>query len=94
MGFIAAACDSEVAKIDNIVTSIVFVSTYLYQFVVASADDLELIKVRSDSHGRDPVRVSVGTLDGVEGVTDDVPDLDGLVTRARYDHTVVTGEIA
>lgn len=65
--------------------------TDLDELVPASGDDDGVLGVRGEANAGDPLGVAlVG--DGVLAVTEGVPQLDGAVTGARDDLTVVGGE--
>jgi hypothetical protein len=67
------------------------VSTDLDELVPTSGDDDGVLGVRGEANARDPLGVAlVG--DGVLAVTKGVPQLDGAVTGAGDDLTVVGGE--
>ena len=68
-----------------------FKRTYLDEFVPASGDDDGVLGVGAEAHARNPLGVAlVG--DGVLAVSKSVPELDGAVTGAGNDLTVVGGE--
>lgn len=65
--------------------------TYLDKLIPARGDNDGVLRVRAEAHARNPLSVALVS-DGVLAVTQGVPELDGTVTRARNDLTVVGGE--
>jgi len=63
----------------------------LHGSVPAARDDDRVGDVRRESHARYPITVRILS-DGVFALSESVPQLDGLVSRARHDLTIVGRE--
>lgn len=66
-------------------------TTYLDELVPAGRDDHGVLGVGAEADARDPVGMAL-LGDGVLAVAEGVPELDGLVPRARNDLAVVGRE--
>lgn len=66
-------------------------TAYLHVFVPAGRDDDRRVRVRTESDARHPVAVSL-ILDCVFALSERVPQLDGLVSRAGHNLTVIRRE--
>jgi hypothetical protein len=66
-------------------------STYLDNLVPSGANDDGVLRIRAESHTRNPFSVAlVGN--GILAVAESVPELDSAITRTRDDLTIVSGE--
>jgi hypothetical protein len=65
--------------------------THLDHLIPASRDNDGVLRVRAESHARDPFGVALVS-DGVLAVSESVPELDCPVARTGNDLPVVCGE--